>query len=202
MMTARQMALSLVDMRPRCPLCGQLANVLGQYSPFKPWRICRDCSRREPYPGEWIVPNTRRSSGSGIDLMVALDAPAEERERLTRLITRLQDAVQHRRKTRRYQGAAVRLDISVRQMQFPVCTRCGQVHGRMYETQPGQTDYWSLCQRCEDETRVEALWRSRAIFGGDDPEAILDRLYPSFPELFDRGVLPDYWFELMKGEVR
>lgn len=44
---------------------------------------------------------------------------------------------------------------------------------------------------------VEALWRNRGLFGADDPESVLDRLYRAFPDLFERGVLPDYWFELM-----
>jgi hypothetical protein len=65
---------------------------------------------------------------------------------------------------------------------------------------PGQIDYWSHCQRCEDELAVEALHRLRGIFDNDDAEAILDRLYRSHRDLFERGILPDYWFALMNGD--
>jgi hypothetical protein len=72
---------------------------------------------------------------------------------------------------------------------------------RHYEMLPGRVDYWSKCQHCEDAETVETLWRLRGIFGQDDPESILDRLYRSHVELFERGVLPDMWFELMADNL-
>lgn len=84
-------------------------------------------------------------------------------------------------------------------MDLPVCRRCGQAHSRMWND---GTNYWTTCQRCEDELRVEALYQVRGVFGPDrdDPEAIMDRLVKGWPEVFERGVLPDYWYALMLKE--
>lgn len=89
-----------------------------------------------------------------------------------------------------------RQNLKTHQMNLPYCERCGSAHSRLYEMLPGRVDYWSKCQRCADEESVEALWRHRGIFGDDDVETILDRIYKSHRELFERGVLPDYWFKL------
>lgn len=70
-----------------------------------------------------------------------------------------------------------------------------------YRYSPGQFDYWSHCQRCEDEMAVESFFRHPAIFGGDDFETIMDRVQRSHPELFERGVLPGYWVTLMLREL-
>lgn len=204
-----------------CPLCGQPAALFGQYSPFLPWGVCRACSLKYPYPDSIIVPSTRRNADRQ-PLMIDPAAPYELRARRMKLEEMLRCAVDPARlerpvvklnlngleihnpirRSRMHQYTAWKRQTDVHllhsQMRIPVCDRCGQPHNRLYETRPGQWDYWSTCQRCEDELRVEALYRCRGIFGGDDVESILDRLYRAHRPLFDRGVLPDYWFGLMK----
>lgn len=84
------------------------------------------------------------------------------------------------------------------QVGLPVCRRCGCAHNNRYST--GQMK--DTCQRCEDELTVESFWRHKGIFGGDDVESIMDRIQRSHPELFERQVLPDYWFKLVIEERR
>jgi hypothetical protein len=80
---------------------------------------------------------------------------------------------------------------------LPFCNRCGTAHNR--RTLSGDTD--AYCQRCDDELAVEAFVQHRGIFGADDDEAILDRIQRSHPALFERGVLPDYWFSQTLAHV-
>lgn len=75
---------------------------------------------------------------------------------------------------------------------MPLCARCGCAHD--HRTLSG--DSHAYCVRCDDELSVERLLQHKGIFGADDDETILDRLQSAFPELFERGVLPDYWFTL------
>lgn len=204
-----------------CPLCQQVTTLFGQYSPFMPWGVCRDCSIKYPYPVEIIVLSTRRNA-SKVPLMIDPDSSAELRER--RVIydemlrcgidpTRIERPVVKynlsgleirnpvRRSRMRQFGtwlANARHNLTYRQISAPVCWRCGCAHERAYEMLPGVVDYYSKCQRCDDEESVESLFRQRGIFAGDDDEAVLDRLYKAFPALFERGVLPDYWF-VLKG---
>lgn len=86
----------------------------------------------------------------------------------------------------------------VNQLPMPICEVCGQAHDHTYTHVQG---YAAKCQACEDEAAVQSFWRCRAIFGGDDPEVILDRIQKSHPGLFERGLLPDRWFELMQEAV-
>jgi hypothetical protein len=165
---------------------------------------------------ELFVPSTRRNAGKN-PWMIDPDAPYELRERRVMLEEMLRCAVDPDRATRpvvkfNLSGLQVKNPVrrsklatyqrwaragqKPRQMRWPVCDRCGGVHDRYYEMLPGEGDYRTHCQRCDDELAVEALWRHRGIFGGDDPESILDRLYRSQRELFERGVLPDYWYKL------
>jgi hypothetical protein len=80
---------------------------------------------------------------------------------------------------------------------LPFCERCGAAHNRTFKYTSG---YMPYCQDCEDRVQVETYWRIRGVFGGDDVEAVLDRIQTASPHLFERGVLPDYWFELMLNE--
>lgn len=79
------------------------------------------------------------------------------------------------------------------QVSLPVCTCCGSSHDNRYSD--GQLK--DTCQPCEDKATVEAFWRNKGIFGGDDVENIMDRIQRSHPHLFERDILPDYWFKLM-----
>lgn len=208
-----------------CPLCGQTATLFGQYSPLFAWGVCRACSIKHPYPVELFVPSTRRNQDQE-SLMIDPDpAKANLRERRIQLDEMLRCAVDPARIERpivkynlsglelrnpirrsrahvfhRWAGSA-RTALTYRQMRLPYCDRCGCAHNRSYEMLHGVVNYWTKCQRCTDEESVEALWRHRGIFGADDVESILDRLYKSHQDLFERGVLPDYWFVLrMKNE--
>lgn len=214
------------DVQPEytCPLCGQVATLFGQYSPLMDWGVCRECSIKHPYPDDLFVPSTRRNRDKE-PLMIDPNAPAEKRELRVVLEEMLRCAVDpsrlerpvvkfnlsglelrnpvRRSKVHKYQKMHAQAKKSLRytQMALPTCKRCGCGHNRLYEMRPGQFDYWSHCQRCEDEMAVESFWRHPAIFGGDDFETIMDRVQRSHPELFERGVLPGYWVTLMLREL-
>lgn len=220
-----QLALPGDDFAPQytCPLCGQVATLFGQFSPFLPWGVCRDCCLKYPYPVDVFVPSTRRNADRE-NVMVDPQSPHERRELRIQLDEMLRCAIDPSRlerpivkynlsglelrhpirRSRRQQyeqwHASARKALQVHQMSLPVCERCGCAHDRSHELLPGRVDYWSTCQRCADEQSVEALWRQRGIFGQDDDESVMDRLYKAFPDLFERGVLPDYWFALRYRE--
>lgn len=80
---------------------------------------------------------------------------------------------------------------------LPFCKRCGCVHDNRYDHIGGLQEN---CQHCTDLISVETFWRSRAIFGDDDMETIMDRIHRSHPHLFEHQVLPEYWFELALKE--
>lgn len=210
-----------------CPLCGQVAHLFGQYSPLFQWGACRACSLKHPYPVELFVPNTRRNKDREPLMIDAtpgreMDALREKRIHLDEMLRCAVDPSRMERPIVKYNLSGLELrwpirrsrmrefnrmswqarqSLDNRQMRLPYCERCGTAHARSYEMLPGRVDYWSKCQRCEDEETVETLWRLRGIFGQDDPESVLDRLYRSHQELFDRGVLPDRWFELMADNL-
>lgn len=72
------------------------------------------------------------------------------------------------------------------QMRMPICKRCGKVHDHFLEFV-----YSALCQECHDHWIVETFASAAAAQRMTDAEA-LDFLRPRRPELFERGVLPDY----------
>lgn len=76
---------------------------------------------------------------------------------------------------------------------LPVCHRCDKPHSHV----DSEGHYCSLCQRCEDERAVESLMNLMKLHHGNDHEAALDRLHKVFAELFERGVLPDYYYQLV-----
>lgn len=222
-MDGKQPALPGFELKAEysCPLCDRVVTLFGQYSPLFAWGVCRECSIKYPYPVGLFVPSTRRNKDKE-PLMIDPDpAKADQRERRIQLDEMLRCAVDptrierpivkynlsglelrnpiRRSKSRQYAkwSAATTLALAHRQMSLPYCQRCGCAHDRRYEMLPGAYDYWSKCQRCDDEEAVESLWGLRGIFGGDDVETIMDRVFKSHPELFERGVLPDYWFELL-----
>lgn len=207
-----------------CCICHQTATLFGQYSPVHNWGVCRECSIKYPYPVELFVPSTRRNKDKE-PLMIDPEAPYEVlalRIGLDEMVRCSIDPTRESRPIVKYNITAKELRNPIRrsrmhvyatwhrqaisslslphQMQLPICERCGKVHDRLYELLPGRADYWSHCQRCNDELTVETFWRNRGIFGQDDVESLLDRIYKSHPELFERGVLPDMWFQLMEDQ--
>lgn len=206
-----------------CPLCHQPAQLFGQYSPLMPWGVCRECSIKYPYPDNLFIPSTRRNNDHEPVMIDPSPDKAADREQRVMLEEMLRCAIDPsrierpivkyninglelrnpvRRSRMRQLGTMMqnaRHSLTYRQVSLPTCQRCGCVHSRYYETLPGVGDYYSKCQRCADEESVEAFWRMRRIFGQDDDESILDRIYKSHPELFERGIMPDYWF-VLKGK--
>lgn len=72
------------------------------------------------------------------------------------------------------------------QMRLPICKRCGQLHTHFLEY-----TFSALCQACHDYWIVDTFAVSAAAQRMTDAEA-LDYLRQRRPELFERGVLPDY----------
>ena len=170
-------------MRRLCPLCKQPADVLGQWSPWRKVAICRECSIDNPFPLDVLDENG--------DYLPS--ASSTERERVVMFT---QQIVEASRKRRNIVYGGIRLGPMARQLSMPVCERCGKAHDNWIIG-----DYSSYCQRCNDELSAESLYGMRKIFGDDDIETILDRVYRSHKELFERGVLPDYWFKLMLNDL-
>lgn len=234
-----QLALPGMDMRPRCPICGQPSAMLAQWTPYRPWFVCRTCALAAPYPlGIFERATARHSKTAQLDgWAVRRDADSQLLNRRVALETHLQLAVRGC-KLANGQGWPTNVDALLacqkpgyqdlscpvcretsnpfyraagwlsfgrsareqgRSVQacLPVCERCGRAHDH---TSSLDGLPWHRCQRCDDELGVEALWRNRAIFGADDDENILDRLYRAHRALFDRGVLPGYWYQLRLQE--
>lgn len=214
-----------------CPCCDRPAWLLGQYDPTseRSW-ICKQCSEAYRYPvemlegnitGDWklkkdvtreqlnlraentayvydrVIKRNKRSLikhyeylMTGVMSFIA-DLPEELQRYWERQLRRT-----HQINVKR---SNAKLSPTI-QMTMPLCVRCGNVHNRRFYD--GHGDYFSRCQHCDDEFSVEAIFRHRGIFGNDDDETILDRIQKSHPQLFERGVLPDYWYELRIDEVK
>lgn len=204
-----------------CPFCDEPATLFGQYSPLFPWGVCRECSIKYPYPVELFVPSTRRNKEREplmIDTDPAKSALRDQRVQLDEMLrcaidpTRIERPIVkynlsglelrnpiRRSKAHKYQQWHVQAmhNLTMHQMSLPVCSRCGSGHDRFYDMGAGRGDYHTRCQRCDDEMAVEALFKGRSAIFNNEDEGALDRIYRSHPELFARGVLPDYWFELL-----
>lgn len=212
-----QLPLPTFDLRPLCAICRQPADLLAQYSPLYAHMVCRACAEKDPYPVQALELDPEHKDSSG--LRVRRDAPAALRESRMWLDQWIVDcarpvwddrpfykfnltALQLRNGVRR--GAnrqsisewrrrqnAIRIEAT--QNVLPICWRCGHAHTRQHT----DGSYAERCQPCADMDAVESLYRNRGIFGGDDPETVLDRLFSAFPDLFERGILPDAWFRLI-----
>ena len=214
MANSRQASLPGFDMRQMCPLCGCTTRVLGQYSPLWPWGVCRGCSLSEPYPCEIFEEDANTKDRSG--LRIKIDADYDLKAKRVDLDNVLKDAIKPRKgewsfpyklnitlrelrnpvrygraKQYRQWHIEAKRYVDAQQYQIPLCHRCGQAHEHKHFI-----TYADFCPRCEAEISVEALWTHRGIFGTDDAETALDRMYKAQRKLFDMGVLPDYWFEL------
>lgn len=77
------------------------------------------------------------------------------------------------------------------QHSLPFCIRCGELHSRFLDR-----TYSQYCQTCEDRAIVEAFFARRKALGKTDEE-ILRVIHHKRPDLFERGVLPSYWTELL-----
>lgn len=172
-----QLALPTFDLRPLCAICRQPADLLGQLHPRLRHRACPACCRR------FAIPDYMRPDAPYADRAAALEIELTLR---TLLIPPPRPQPLH----------ATTLLISPLQNGLPFCLKCGRVHDRHHWGR-----YADLCQPCADQQTLESLWSRRAIFAGDDPETVLDRLYAAFPDLFERGILPDAWFRLMRPGV-
>lgn len=87
---------------------------------------------------------------------------------------------------------------------YPLC-ECGRP--RQPFSLGGQPGLWGgpfqqYCPVCAAKGLVEAAFRlaSGGVHPDWDEEDWLDLLYQSHREAFDLGILPDYWFELMRRE--
>ena len=221
-----QISLPTIDMRPICPACKRPANLLAQWSPGDKVFVCRDCYMKAPPPA--IFRHHTNSRGVGLiqdddqetrlawekyhDLVNSLDKmrrgcvytlrdhvpghglPCErgghESYWNCRLCRKEARKASQKHKPTMWRG-------QIDQLNLPVCHRCGCVHARQWTHVHGYANY---CQQCDDKNSIEALFRNRGVFAGQDDETILDRLHAAFRPLFDRGVLPDYWYKL-KGET-
>lgn len=216
-----QLPLPTFDLRPLCAICRQPADLLGQYSPLYPHMVCRACAEHDPYPIEALELDPENKDRSG--LRVRRNAPSSLRESRMWLDQWIVDcarprwddrpfykfnltALQLRNGVRRganrqpiseWRMRQRALHIEATQNVLPICWRCGHAHTRQHT----DGSYTERCQHCADMDAVEALYRNRGIFAGDDPETVLDRLYVAFPDLFQRGILPDAWFALMRPGV-
>jgi hypothetical protein len=216
-----QLALPDLTTYPTCVFCGQ-PGILGQFSPLWPHMVCRECSVANPYPIEVFEISDSSKDRSG--LRIIRDAPYELRERrawlddvlkqaakgiiderdVTKLNITYRDMRNPIRRSKEAQyiawGAQAKRNLShPRQLSLPYCERCGRVHDRHYQF--GDQDSMRLCQGCDDVEHAETLWRMRKIFEGDDPETVMDRVYAAFPGLFERGIMPDYWFEMLRSHA-
>lgn len=72
------------------------------------------------------------------------------------------------------------------QLRMPICKRCGKLHTHFLEFA-----YSALCQPCHDQWIVDTFATSAAAQRMTDAAA-LDFLRQRRPELFERGILPDY----------
>ena len=209
-----------------CPMCDEPTMLLGQYEPTsnRYW-ICADCSRTQRYPvdmlivtadGDWTLAKgiTNEQLAYRVDVANCVhDAVVGRRKRsqiafykhlMVGVLSFIADLPEHlqvyweRQLTATHQWVAVgkatqELSRTI-QLQIPLCERCGCSHNRRYEH--GYTNFMLYCQKCDDELSVEAFFNHKGIFGDDDDEQILDRIYRSHREVFERGVLPTYWYEL------
>lgn len=175
---------------PTCAVCHEQKPLVGQYSPRGRWGVCRECSLAHPMPVEAFMVGMREAdSAARVAVVYAEDFVRRQYESLRPAVCGVKAS------------KAWVSPYDVRQLAMPVCPRCGLPHVRMYTSLAGVVDYETHCQRCDDELSVETLWRLRRIWGNADVEDLLDKFYKRSPELFERGVLPDYWFTLMEGEA-
>jgi hypothetical protein len=158
--------------------------VLGQWSPWRSVAICQECSAAHPFPIDIL-------DEYGVYLPTASSAARE------RVVMFTQQIIGISRKRKAFISGGTRLGPMVRQLSMPVCERCGRLHDNW-----NIGDYGAYCQRCDDELHAETLFKMRKIFAGDDVETIMDRIYISHRGLFERGVLPGYWFKLMLKDVQ
>jgi hypothetical protein len=171
-MQLQQLTLPKFDLRRICPVCQQPKSEFRRWHPYRAWsEICIDCSTLAP-------------------AYELLDTTRDGREHRVLMESELH-AMTHKSKPSVVLVASCRV-IHPIQLEFPICLRCGKPHTNW------KISLWSNhCQRCEDEMSVESFFDLLPkIKPGRDVEDYLDDIYRSHRGLFDRGVLPDYWFVL------
>lgn len=216
--------LALPGILPICPACRRPADLLGQWSPFRRDAVCRTCSTTHPYPIHILEPHPKKPG----ELRTKVGTDHGLLNEHTAFTNWLWDATrgcreiaegrsvwqvgevrpcelgklrpdcrlcQRRSATGGKRYLSYRTSTTTEQQPLPICDRCGRPHE--YYRRDGVLN--SICERCEMERSVEALFRLRSIFDDQDDESILDRLYASHRGLFEARVLPDYWFELKRS---
>lgn len=131
------------------------------------------------------------------ELVFRADASRRQREIISVGSGELRSLAPSWRKEKRYRIAQLSEAWRFQQTPFPECLRCKSMNGYPY------------CQRCEDEMNVEGVYRIwRAGMReewGEESEDVLDVLFnkiKSLKDVFDRGVLPDYWFRLVQANSK
>lgn len=86
---------------------------------------------------------------------------------------------------------------------YPFC-ECGSMRETLGYGKPGLYGgpFMTYCSRCKAKEEVESFVKlSKAIHPDWDAEDWLDALYKIMPNAFAIGVLPDYWFEIMRSAL-
>lgn len=174
----------------RCDRCNRDVDAISRY---RGWRLCSRCVER-------IVPSVHPLRGG--DGVVNTEP---ERAEMLRFVA--WDERRRRWKPKRYRPArplveAQHFDDS--DSYFPLC-ECGAPREEYAFTRRPRGlfggPFQSLCPVCEARRMVEDVTSPRwqAIHPDWGDEDWLDHLYRSFPEAFEVGVLPDYWYKLRRN---
>lgn len=171
--------LQLFAGRLSCQACGGLVDELHRVRRF---RICAGCLERvtpsaDPHAAEYVQQNAAFWDWF-IEMSLRYPTPYRAPTRLQLLTVAA--------------GAFV-----------PTCD-CGDERPESRPS-PGQPrSLWGLprqprCVRCEGRLVVESFARTADELAPDrDDEEWLDLLYQAYRQLFDIGLLPDYWFVLRR----
>jgi hypothetical protein len=213
-----------------CPACDKPVTVLGQWSPHsEKWWLCKECSIQYRYPlemmklspeGEWdfVEGVTQEQLNYRAEMWIEVETITTKRKKIRKgvmkslehlmvkqlaFIKDLPEDLQlnwerQLRTIGQWKESARVFLLEAKQISMPFCERCGEVHTHQYNEKIG--GFKPQCRYCDAKTSVETFWRLRKIFEGQDDETILDGIEKSHPHLFQLGVLPDYWFELKRGQ--
>ena len=176
----------------RCDRCGRDAERVAR---FKSFRFCAPCV-------EEIVPTWSPLRGG--DGVVETEEQRQENMRFWEWFWEAGNGLRNRR--RRACGASRPKPVvapgRAADAYFPLCA-CGRPR-EPYRHVPSDAPrglfggpFPPECPRCDLKRSIESAVRyTEKIHPEWDDEEWLDHLYQVYPEAFELGVLPDYWFEL------